>query len=434
MTRLILEEGGKRRAFKVGDGVISIGSGAHAALKLASAGVAELHAELVIQGGRVTLKPKPGVMPPKMGPRSLTAETELKPGASVKIGEATLTVEAPEGAATPAEKAMAAAAKAPKKEEWQRSNRELYKSGGLKPAHMLMLLIPLGLIGFFVFKKMAEQSPPDVFAGQTYLFRAQDFFKSGMPDSAQTELDRIPSNAVVPPEIQTQIDALRAQIEESQRVAKLTSENEAGSKYFETQLKSFEEKRLQGKIDKPAVRVFLKRIAEFEARWPRHPQIEWCQRMKDSYGVLVDMKQPPTYADIEFEVKALTWANPKDYKQALALLQRFADGAAPDERSKALALIDTTLAERKAWYEDRTQQAKFEYDRNQIGLAVNWLLVLSTYTGDEEMENAAAARLLQIPEIEERFRGYRKSRPDWWPEIAANKTIAAWLRENPLDK
>jgi hypothetical protein len=434
MTRLILEEGGKRRAFKVGDGVISIGSGAHAALKLASAGVAELHAELVIHGGRVTLKPKPGVMPPKMGPRSLTAETELKPGASVKIGDATLTVEAPEGAATPAERAVAAAAKAPQKEDWQRSNRELYKSGGLKPAHMLMLLVPLGLVGFFVFKKMAEQSAPDVFAGQTYLYRAQDFFKSGMPDSAQKELERIPADAIIPPEIKAQIDALRVQIAESQRVSQLTAENDAGSKYFETQLKSYEQTRLQGKIDKPAVRVFLKRIAEFEARWPRHPQLEWTKRMKDSYGVLVDMKAPATYADIEFEVKSLTWANPRDYKQALAVLQRFADGAQPDERAKALALIDTTLAERKAWYEDRTQQAKFEYDRNQVAKAVNWLLVLATNTGDEEMENAAAARLLQFPDIEEHFRGYRTARPDWWPEIAANKTIAAWLRENPLDK
>lgn len=429
MTKLILEEGGKRRAFKVGDGVISIGSGPQAALKLSGAGVAELHAELVIQGGRVTIKPKPGVLPPKLAGRSLTNDAIVQPGVAIKIGEATLTVEPPEGA----QAAATVKTKTVEKQEWQRSNRELYKSNGIKPAHMLILLVPLGIVAFFLFKKGAEQAPPASLTAQTQYFHALDMYKSGMLAAAVADLDKIPKDADLPTELASNIANLRAQIEQAKVIADEAVENEAGTKYLDTQLKNFEQTRLQGKIDRPAARVFMKRIAEFERRWPKHPQLEWVQRMKASYSVMVDMTKPPTYADIAFEVETLTWANPRDYRQAFALLQRFADSAEPDERAKALALIDQKMKERKEWYEDRTQQAKFEYERNQVGKAVNWLLMLATYSGDQEMENTAAQRLLDIPRLDEHLRGYRSSRPDWWPQISANPVIAQWIKEHPLD-
>lgn len=431
MTRLILEEGGKRRAFKVGDGVITIGSGAHAALKLTGAGVAELHAELVIHGGQVTLKPKPGVLPPKLAGRSLTNDAIVTPGVPIKIGDATLTVEPPEGLAAVAAKVKP---KAIEKEDWQRSNRELYKSSGIKPAHMLILLVPLGIVGFFLFKKGVEQPPPASLLAQQQYFHALDMYKSGVIEAAQADLAKIPADAEISPELRANIDTLAAQLVAAKQAGDLAAENDLGTKFFETQLKSFEQTRLQGKIDRPAARVFLKRIEEFEKRWPKHPQIEWTQRMKASYGVMVDMSLPATYADIEFEVKALTWANPKDYKQAFGILKRFIDGGQADERAKALVLVDQLMKERKDWYEDRTQQAKFEYERNQVGKAVNWLLVLATYTGDEEMERVAAERLLDVPRLDEHLRGYRSSRPDWWPQITANKTIADWIARNPLDQ
>ncbi len=429
MTKLILEEGGKRRAFKVGDGVISIGSGPQAALKLTGAGVAELHAELVIQGGRVTIKPKPGVLPPKLAGRSLSTDAVVQPGVAIKIGEATLTVEPPEGA----QPAAPVKTKAAEKQDWQRSNRELYKSSGIKPAHMLILLVPLGIVGFFLFKKGAEQAVPASLSAQQQYFHAVDMYKSGMLAAAVADLDKIPKDADLPAELAGKIADLRAEIEQSKQLGDEAVANEAGTKFLDTQLKSFEQTRLQGKIDRPAARVFMKRIAEFERRWPNHPQIEWAQRMKASYSVMVDMSQPPTYADIAFEVETLTWANPRDYRQALGLLKRFADSADADARAKALALVDQKLKERKEWYEDRTQQAKFEYERNQVGKAVNWLLVLSTYTGDDEMERVAAQRLLDIPRLDEHLRGYRNSRPDWWPQIAGNPVIADWLKSHPLD-
>ena len=46
MARLILDDGGKRRAFKLNPGRMTIGSGEGATLRLDSGDVAEVHAEL----------------------------------------------------------------------------------------------------------------------------------------------------------------------------------------------------------------------------------------------------------------------------------------------------------------------------------------------------------------------------------------------------
>ena len=61
MVRLILEEGGNKRAFKLNDGTLTIGSADSCSLTLESDDVAGEHAELVIESGEVTLKPRAGV-------------------------------------------------------------------------------------------------------------------------------------------------------------------------------------------------------------------------------------------------------------------------------------------------------------------------------------------------------------------------------------
>jgi len=107
MTRFIVEEGGKRRAFKASEGVITIGSGEKAMLKLASPGVAEVHAELEMKDGVVRLRLKPGVVPPQVGGKPAASEQLLAPGAVLKIGEASIRLESEDGAAPSAPQAPA---------------------------------------------------------------------------------------------------------------------------------------------------------------------------------------------------------------------------------------------------------------------------------------------------------------------------------------
>jgi hypothetical protein len=153
MTRLVVEEGGKRRAFKVGDGVITVGSGASATLKLASTKVAEVHAEIVVHGGVVTVRPKPGVTPPTLKGRAQSAEFTVPAGATVVIGDAKLTVDPPDPAQAPAPPPP------PKREEWERSSRELYKDRGLKPQHILLIAVPILIVVGLVLTSSSRRRP-----------------------------------------------------------------------------------------------------------------------------------------------------------------------------------------------------------------------------------------------------------------------------------
>ena len=98
MTRLIVEDGGKRRAFKVGDGTLTIGSGGGASLRLSDPAAAEVHAELLLREGRATLRLKPGVLPPRVAGRPAQGETAVGHGQTIQIGASRITVELPGGA------------------------------------------------------------------------------------------------------------------------------------------------------------------------------------------------------------------------------------------------------------------------------------------------------------------------------------------------
>ena len=67
MAKLILEENGKRRAFNLGDGVLSVGAGEEAKLRLAVSDVADVHVDLELRGTTLTLRPR-------------TGESALRPG------------------------------------------------------------------------------------------------------------------------------------------------------------------------------------------------------------------------------------------------------------------------------------------------------------------------------------------------------------------
>ncbi|MCB9913841.1 MAG: hypothetical protein H6828_01680 [Planctomycetes bacterium] len=107
MARLILDENGERRAFKLRDGKLTLGSGQGCTLTLSSPDVAEVHAELELAGDRATLVPRPGVTPPKIAGKPVTQATTLTLGGSFTLGSATITLQADDAP-------FAAAAAAPK--------------------------------------------------------------------------------------------------------------------------------------------------------------------------------------------------------------------------------------------------------------------------------------------------------------------------------
>src|SRR5262245_37857062 len=108
--RLIVEEGGKKRAFKVTPGRLSIGSGVDAQLKLYGPQIAEHHAELEIQQDRGILHLSSDAVAVMVRGKAVHGPVELEPNVPVTIGASKLTLEmleeapasSPAPAATPA--------------------------------------------------------------------------------------------------------------------------------------------------------------------------------------------------------------------------------------------------------------------------------------------------------------------------------------------
>src|SRR5688572_17173215 len=281
MTRLVVEEGGKRRAFKVGDGVITIGSGAGATLKLVSTKVAEVHAEIVVQGGVVTVRPRPGVLPPMLKGRPQSAEFTVPKGTTIVIGDAKLTVDPPDPAAAPV------APPPIEREEWQRSSRELYKDRGLKPQHVLLIASPIVIVLALVIWKFFSKPAASPIAAQVQIHRAENNIKSALYEQALADLDLIDDPASLDAPFQARIAELRAAIDERRKESAKDSGNALGTQYLESQVLKFETDRLKGKVDAPAARVFLKRLDEFQRRWPGHPEVEAVKRKRERYVTLV---------------------------------------------------------------------------------------------------------------------------------------------------
>ncbi|MCC7014748.1 MAG: hypothetical protein IT454_19455 [Planctomycetes bacterium] len=438
MTRFVVEEGGKRRAFKVGNGVITVGSGPQATLRLSSASVAELHAELEVLDGVVKLRPKPGVVPPKLAGRPATAETVVPKNTPLSIGDAKILVDPPEAGA-PAE-----SQKPKEKQAWERSSRELYKDKGLKPAHMLMILGPIAVIVFFIVRANIGNAPAPTLAADAQIIRARENVKAAVYDQAEQDLRLIPEPEKLSDLQRGEIEKLKQQIAEGRKAGDLAARNDAGSDFLQTQLINFEQQRLSSKIEKPVVRVFMKRLAEFERRWPDHPEMEWVRRKKERYSDMVDLSKPATFPELKFEIESLTWAQPRNYKEAFAVLNRWLESAKGDERAEGLALFDKLTSDREAWCEDRLLQAAHEFKKGNLGQSVEWLAVLMVYSGDEQMAQRAGSELVKfdgldlgadkgIIDLRDRMRGYRRVSPHYWEAFVRVPAFKAWLDAHPLD-
>jgi hypothetical protein len=123
---------------------------------------------------------------------------------------------------------------------------------------------------------------------------------------------------------------------------------------------------------------------------------------------------------------------PRDYKKCMRILREFAEEASPDERAAALELIDQKEGDQEAYYDDRLLQAKYEWEKGDPesrGKSVETLVQLATKLDDPDMVAEATRRLLLIPDVDTRWSGYKKYRPDTYEELLENPEIRARLRE-----
>lgn len=435
MARLIVEEGGQERRFKLNPGTLTIGSGQSATLTLEASELAEVHAELEFDGERAVLRVRPGVTPVTVHGRKVDGELKLKDGVTVAMGGVQITFEsesskpvaaarasgarvARAGVTRPASRRRPASTPGrvatgggPRRSgQVEHKRRTVTRSVVPTWAVVAMILGAVG-IGLIIFQKFAVSSAERGFSAMASQQRLDDMRKERDFLGMLSHLDEI-QDAPKSAEWAKIFAGYRAEAIADQERASLLALNVHGNKYVETQLRSFVDKYLK-KESRPAARVLLERIRGFRADYPLHPDLDWCARMEDRYGTVANLATPPTWADLEFRVTTLTWAMPRDYRQAFSRIERFLTDASPGDRDKALALVDELESAREEYFEDRIQQAKYLWNGRERGKAVEWLVQLVIKVGDADMAADAARRIADMGEdVVPALRGYKSTRPE----------------------
>ena len=445
MAKLIVEYGGEKKAFKLGAGKVTIGSGASCKLSYPDSDLAEVHAELE-SGEEVVLRLKKGVTAAKSKGRPIGGEHTMAHDERVQLGQVTIAVHYEgrqaqtlverRGQAGKAQRARAAAgasagsASARRQPVVQRERRTVKR--GMPTWLILMIVAVLLFAGYRAMQSYTGGFEDAGFDEGASYQRIQNFLSERDTLSAEAELERVNSREELKPGWREKFDALEQRVADSRADKKLAEHNLKGNTYLDQQLKKFEAERLKGRKERPKVRVFLKRCKHFRDNWPQHPDLSWVRRMETRYSAVVSLDDPPTMEDLAFEVKTLTWAKPRDYKAAFKLLNDFVPTASPDDRLEAKELIGTMELEEAEYYEWCLQEAKHMWNEEMYAKSVEWLVQCVIKLNNQEMVDGAAERLLQVPDVDQRWGGYKRDRLDAFQGLARHPKIRARLAEKGL--
>ncbi|MCB9913840.1 MAG: hypothetical protein H6828_01675 [Planctomycetes bacterium] len=288
---------------------------------------------------------------------------------------------------------------------------------GMPTWAVLCIVGAVALIGFFVVRQWMAETGEISYDPQERYNQAVIAFNEGEVNRAMTELGRIDLD-VATPELKTKVEELRARVEAGDKSQEIEARYVQATKILDTQLKRYEEKYLRGNdVSRAKARLFVKRCDDFRHEFPGHPDMEWVTRFRDRWSELADLSEPATVEDVAWEVKMLTGGKPRDYTEVFRLLNdvvKRADGA---DRDAALAMLDTQEAERTEYFEDRMQQARWHWEREEYGQAFEWLVQVATKIGDDEMRDRAADALVKMVDkqgrpLTDRFmEGYKRDRP-----------------------
>lgn len=435
MSKLIVEENGERRVFKLSRGILTIGSGAEARLRLASLDVAEIHLELELSETGILVRPRPGVTPAQVSGVAISHEKSLGFGRVIQIGSARVWVEA-EGVPAGSGPDVGRPGKRVLKPKTAPVSRSVVKRGRPRVEHGAPVwLITGGIItavavGLIVLKVMFDKSVTHEVAGLTATIAAiRNHIQLSQLDVAEEKVVWAMERASATE--RRALEALQGEIDASKRRSHLVVAHHTGSKWMKTYLENYEDRYLAGEPESYKIRLFVKRLYEFKRRWPEHPRIGWVERELRRLEGTVDLVSAPTWEDVEWEVRFLVAGKPRSYASAFALLEEILPRLESDEEIVALRMRKEELVpERAEYHKDRLRQAEYEYKENEDpAMAVWWLVNSILELGDPGMADEAAEILVKFPNAAGLLLGYQESYPDMFEGLLKNDVVKAWAEK-----
>lgn len=458
MPKLIVEDAGQKKAFRVTQGRLSVGCGAEAKLALKSDGVEEHHANLLVAPDGVRVQ----VLAPVViaGRVVEEGEVELPFGAALEVGGASIQVaaDAAAPAAVPAKavpaKATAAKPAAPKKGaaasggtkrvgarsggksapargkaaakaggRAARGRRGAAKtkesSGGLPPAAKFGGIAVVLIVAVIAFSKFGTSS-----AALTAMNSITGHLDAGKLEQARRVIDGI-DRADLEGENRARYDSLLAQIEQREAFKAEGAERSAAMRYIDEELRSLITKQFKGDApETPKVRLLLDLIEGFRIKFPKHASevwatdstyaadYAWLNETEGKYSSVTNTKAPFTLADAEFRRYFYLDSEPRRYQLVMPVVQAAASGSSDELEREMLATMVTELdAEQSEYADKRLGQARNYYEDGDVARAARVLMTdIQTLTQPALIDRAASV-LVGFEQAADVFRGLRQGKP-----------------------
>jgi len=447
MAKLIVDDAGARKAFRLPKGRLTVGSDEGNTLRLVSEGVAARHLEIATTDTSSVVRVPADGAPVQLGGRTLApgGQGEWAPGTELKVGGAVLRLEAEGVAAAPAPARGAPAAPARAGATAGRAGASARSGGGrtsaartgggraaggsrrrggagdtdeqgrpkwLMPAVGIVLVVIVGAVyALFIHDTdRARYFVTDVAAVETHL------------ESQNYELAR---RAYDPLAASTKLDAAqRAKVDELGRKLAAGESLRTGGGVLVTQGHAWKGRYLDAFVtthfaEEPyatgAVRVFADRVADFREFFPGHPADAELAAILTKVKASEVRAQPLTLADVEFYEHYHTdrVKSPKRFPLALAVMDQFlAKNPSGAEHDAVVAKRDARLAEQRTVTLALIEKAQKAWSETNEGGAVAALAEAVAYVAGGDLATQAAATFAALPNARAYLVDYRTKDPE----------------------
>ncbi|HPF13373.1 MAG: FHA domain-containing protein [Planctomycetes bacterium] len=436
--RLILQDGDTKRAIRLTDGTLLVGSAPDCALVLQSDQVAPHHARIVVQGTEAHLEVVDGQAGVTVQGEPVTTSVALSHGQLITIGKAGMKLDTrPVAEAAPAKAATQPAApratsarsqaEAEAPQRVQRAQRGRPQSS-FPTWLMLLLAVPAVVVAWFAFRNVTGSTLEEGFSPKTSKLRIEEALRMGDTSSAMLALDDILAHK---DELSTEwnltFERLGKQAKEMAATANKLVDHTEGSKYISERLDTFANKYLKYN-GRPEAREYLRRADVFLKQYPDHPDRDRVERLRAQYAKYAQANEPSTLEDLMFELKFLTGGQPRDYIIANERIAEF-EGRNGTDTPELVTFKETMKSGEVAFFEKEMDYAAGQWERGAESRALGALIGVIAAVQDPGLADKGLTLLKSLmPRAKKALVGMQSQQKDLLDKCARHPDVAAFFK------